>query len=309
MSAVRTIEDRDFLKGQAVEIDRLIALSGSHPLNGPQLLSRRAEIEAELSRGFENLSATPSVRIYFTGKPVIGSEGIDAKFAAESIRIAQEMVSSQYAVNKHGQVGQRGVARDESEAKLLLTGLPRGSFGLELSKPHMNDFVAANQLQSALDQITHLIDASGESDAAFDNAIEGVPWRVIDRLKDFLTTAAKHGAGIRITTPKKETILREPAVETAAKRVGATSHQEGVVEILGVFRGARLETWQFDFAPKDAPVISGRIADDITENDVIQWDKNWINKPAFWTFGWSRVRTLSGKEKSTFELKGLPKEP
>jgi len=60
------------------------------------------------------------------------------------------MVKSQFVSLRHGQVGQRGPRKSENEARLLLTGLPRGSFGLELSQPFQEDWVTANEVSDTL---------------------------------------------------------------------------------------------------------------------------------------------------------------
>lgn len=300
-----TIDQRDFFKAQSLELDRLLALSGDHPIMGLQLRARREEIAAKLASGYADAVEVPAVRLYFSGAPVRGSEGIDAKFAAESIRFAQEMVSSDYAAKRHGTLAGRGVRRNEAEAKLMLTGLPRGSFGLELSKPQVDDFVQAQELQSTLDKITHLIASSAESDAAFDQAIEGVAWRVIDRLRDFLLLARNHRAALRIATRNRESSLSESEISAAASRVEAARHSEGDETIQGVFRGARLEAWQFDFLANDGRSISGRLAETLEESDVIRWNRELTGSSTEGVFFVSRVITTSGRERVSYELKNL----
>ena len=87
-----------------------------------------AERERELN---EQIAAIPLENkesravLFFSGKPVHGSLGIDAAFASRVLEPFQNMVMADYADRKHGKVcGRHG----EAQSRLLLTGLPRGSF-------------------------------------------------------------------------------------------------------------------------------------------------------------------------------------
>jgi hypothetical protein len=80
---------------------------------------------------FENVSNVNLALV--EGRPVYGSMGIDASFAGRMLEPFQSMVMADYADRWHGVLGSRGRRPGEAQAKLLLTGLPRGSFGLELA--------------------------------------------------------------------------------------------------------------------------------------------------------------------------------
>src|ERR1043165_7187883 len=117
-------EKRRFLRRQIAESERLKELAGDHPLMGPLVAQRADEFKTEL----ETLPAggrEARTVLFFTGDPVQGTKGIDAHFASTVLLPFLEMVKSEYAAEKHGQVGERGPRRDEDEARLLLTGLPR----------------------------------------------------------------------------------------------------------------------------------------------------------------------------------------
>lgn len=138
-------EKREFIQAQILETDRLLELAGDHPLMSPALVQRKAEFENALKE-LPPPARQPRTVLFFAGGPVVGTRGIDAQFASTVIEHFVQMVKSQYASVKHGDVGSRGVRRGESEARLLLTGTPRGSFGLELSQPDAENFLAAEQL-------------------------------------------------------------------------------------------------------------------------------------------------------------------
>jgi hypothetical protein len=179
------------------------------------------------------------------------------------------MVKTQYAAVKHGRVGSRGVRRGESEARLLLTGLPRGSFGLELSQPDSEDFLAAEQLSGVLVQLTKVIESAGQNDESFAFALEDVSPRVVPRLKEFFKVVSDNKAIMRVASGDLECQLGQQNVVQAYERVKATETKEDPIELTGIFRGATLDTWRFDFRNDDGENISGRLAEDVSEAEAL----------------------------------------
>ena len=160
------------------------ALAGDHPLMGPLLAQREAELAEDLAK-LPPGGREPRTVLFFTGAPVHGSRGIDAQFAATVLMPFLEIVKSEYSAEKHGRIGERGPRKDEDEARLLLIGLPRGSFGLELSQPESDDLFAGEQLSDVLVRLTELLSSAGKSDEEFVHAMEAVSPRVYTRLPDF----------------------------------------------------------------------------------------------------------------------------
>ena len=192
-----TPDDRAFLQAQIAETDRLLEMTGDHPLMAPPLRQRASELREKLQH-LPSAHATPRTVLFFAGSPVQGSRGIDAQFASSVLQPYLEMVKTQYAATKHGHVGARGRRRDESEAKLLLTGMPRGSFGLELSKPTQDDLFSAETLSEVLVCLTEVIKSAAESDEGFAHAFASTSARVLDRLRDFFKVVrVVHFVGVR----------------------------------------------------------------------------------------------------------------
>ena len=124
---------REFLKVQLLETQRLKEMVGDHPLMSVSFTEREQELR-------EKIEALPlgnkeaRTILFFSGEPVQGSIGIDASFAGRVLEPFQSMVMADYADRWHGVVGSRGRRPGEAQSRLLLTGLPRGSFGLELAR-------------------------------------------------------------------------------------------------------------------------------------------------------------------------------
>jgi hypothetical protein len=216
------------------------------------------------------------------------------------------MVKSQYSAVKHGGVGSRGVRRGESEARLLLTGTPRGSFGLELSQPDAEDFLAAEQLSDVLIHLTKLIESAGKDDESFAFALDEVSPRVLQRLKEFFKVAADNKARVRVVSGDLECQLDEAAVGQAFERVSAAETKDEVVEMPGVFRGATLDTWRFDFRPEAGENITGRLGDDVTHEQALQMI-HLTDLHCVGTFRRTLVKTRSGMLRTRYELTALRK--
>lgn len=295
--------DKSFVQRQIVEMDRLLELAGDHPLMGFALRQRREDFQKQLSE-LPPAGPEPRTVLFFTGKPVLGSAGIDAQFASDVLRPFLEMVKTQYAAAKHGQVGSRGRRRDESEAKLLLTGLPRGSFGLELVQPNPQNLFGSQQLSDVLVRLTELIKSAGESDGGFTHALEEISPRVLDRLKDFFKVIAENKASLRMESGDLECSLDQQRVSLAFERVSKAETKENVVEKGGIFRGATLDSWRFDFRTDEGENITGRLGEEVSEA-AAEAMLGLTNKPCLAGLHESTVKTSSGVTRARYELLAL----
>lgn len=302
-NAMSLREKREFIQTQILETDRLLELTGDHPLMAPALAQRKAEFERELKE-LPPPAREPRTVLFFAGGPVLGTRGIDAQFASNVIDHFLQMVKSQYSAAKHGDVGRRGVRRGESEARLLLTGTPRGSFGLELSQPDSEDFVAAEQLSDVLVQLTKVIEYAGKDDESFAFALDDVSPRVLQRLKEFFKLAFENKARMRIVSGDLECQLDEAAVAQAFDRVSAAETDDQTVEMPGVFRGATHDTWRFDFRSEGGEHVSGRLGDDVTPDEALEMIR-LTDVPSVATIHRTLVTTRSGVLRTRYELIGL----
>lgn len=295
---------RTFLNAQIAETNRLIELAGDHPLMAPNLRQRKEELECEL-RSLPASEELPRAVLFFTGQPVVGAVGIDAEFAAKVLQPFLDMVKVQYTASKHGAVGSRGPVRDASEAKLLLTGLPRGSFGLELTPPESSDLFAGKHLSTTLVRLTEVIRSAGESDEEFATAMDDVSPRVLTRLKEFFSVMAEHQADLRLVSGDLECRLDRQRNAAAADRVSNTRTDEATIDKAGIFRGATLDSWRFDFRPVDEDTISGRIGDEVDNERLLQLCRDYMNQRCVARLKRTTVTTRSGTTRTRYELLDL----
>jgi hypothetical protein len=297
-------ERREFIQAQILETDRLIQLTGDHPLMAPALAQRKAEFENELKELPPPSKQPPRTVLFFAGGPVLGTRGIDAQFASSIINHFVQMVKSQYAAVKHGGVGTRGIRRGEAEAGLMLTGTPRGSFGLELSQPACEDWVASGQVADVLVQLTKLIESAGKDDESFAFALDDVSPRVLQRLKEFFKVASDGKARMRIVSGDLECQLDETNIAQAFERVREAKTEDNTVEWPGIFRGATLDTWRFDFRTDDGNNITGRMGENVTDEQALNMIR-FADLPCVATLHQTLVTTRSGILRTRYELNAL----
>ncbi len=297
---MNTRENKEFAQRQVAAMDRFLSWAGDDPLMGPALKQRREEFARQAA---ELPSAPPAPRavLFFTGDRVEGSKGIEVEFMTKVLEHFQQMVKTQYAFTKHGRIGDRARQPGGTEAKLLLTGTPRGSFGLELSQPRSGDLFASSKLSETLVRLTQLIKAAGEDDETFGVELEDVTPRVLSRLRRFFKVLADSNATLRLESGDLNVQLDKESVVQAAERVAAVETKPEIVELHGQFRGATLDTWRFDFRADDGLSISGRLADEVTETAAAEMNR-FTNQRCLGRLNRIRVVARGALPKERYEL-------
>jgi hypothetical protein len=296
-----TRSDREFLKVQLLEVQRLKNLTAGHPL-----MSQAFSVcEQELN---EQVQAIPLGRkesravLFFSGEPVLGSIGIDAAFAGRVIEPFQKMVAADFAYRWHHHSKARGRVLGESNSRLMLTGLPRGSFGLELSAIPSDDLFTENELADSLSHVTRMVDASARSDEDFASELTETAPRVVQNLKSFLDVVSKANAGLRLESGDRRCEMTAAQALRAYERVAETTTTEEAVSVSGIFRGVLLGSWMFNFTTSSGEDIAGRISQDLTEEQVIEFDRTYLNQSCNATFQKTSVSFRNGRNRVSYQL-------
>jgi hypothetical protein len=301
MSYLRELEQR---QAEIAGLRDILADMPDDPLAKPLLASRLQGLQEELAGLEKQPPARPEAELLFAGGPVFGCLGLDAKFASKVLDAYQDMVANHYSASRHGAVGSRGPRTGEGEARLCLTALPRGSFGLLLAQPQAEDFIAAAQLSDAMDQITSLVEAAASGDAAFTDTVEKFHPRVLTPLERFLNALETQEASVHIRSATRQCELRTEQVRAAKSRVADTKPETETIRLQGVCRGALLESWRFDFVPEGQAPISGVLADSVSETDA-KLMLAMVDSPAEAELRVTRMRTRSGFGRPAYELLSL----
>lgn len=266
MSTLRKFQEH---RAELTGLRQLLVSATDDVFEKPLLQSKIAAREGEL-RELERdpVISPPDTELLFGGRAVSGSLGIDAKFASQILEAYQDMVSNHYGARLHP--GMRGAGRrpGEQESRLFLTALPRGSFGLRLTQPQPEDFLIAQHVGEAMEELTSLVESAAAGDAAFAQGVERFHPRVLIPLGRFLDTLTNREASVTIRSGRRETSLRPEQVRAARTRVAATDTVAEEITLLGVFRGVLLESWKFDFVPDGQQAISGALADSVSDEEA-----------------------------------------
>lgn len=264
--------------------------------------ARRERLEKSLKEAAEAPRIPRTVLFFAGGDATVGSTGIDAQFVSDILKPFQEMVKSQFVSIRHGQIGQRGPRKSENEARLLLTGLPRGSFGLELSQPFQEDLVTASEVSDTLVTLSKAIEAAGESDEEFANAVDDVSPRVLPRLKEFFEIAHKYKTSLKVESGDLRCELSADRIHRAFERASSISSETTEIELTGIFRGATLDSWRFDFKPgNEETLISGRISSDMSEEAAAAMNRK-TNQQMIANLSKTVITTPSGAVRTKYEL-------
>ena len=299
-----TRAQREFLKVQLLETQRLKELVGDHPLMSVSFAEREQELR-------EKIAALPlgnkeaRTILFFSGEPVQGSMGIDASFAGRVLEPFQSMVMADYADRWHGVVGSRGRRHGEAQSRLLLTGLPRGSFGLELARADSDELFEEGQLADTLAHVTKLLESAGRSDEDFAAELDETAPRVIQNLREFLEVVAKGKAGLRLESGDFRCSMNPVEANDAFNRVAGTTTSEEPIKPPGVFKGVLLESWRFDFLTADNHSVGGKIDENLTEEQVIAMNRQFFNERCLASLLKTTVLFKNGRVRTTYTLKAL----
>ena len=259
------------------------------------------KIDARLKELADKPKINPQAEMFFVDGAVTNAHGLEITFASDMLKSYQNMVTNHYAA-KHYSLRRTGRRHGEAESHLFLTALPRGSFGMQLSQPHISDWVLAGNVSKAMEDLSGLVEAAAESDAAFDGLLGSFNSRVLKPLTSFMATLNAGGGSFRLVTGMKQVKMNREKIQEAYLRVSAASSLDREITIPGTFGGITGYSCEFDFQPHVGEVIKGPLAEEITEEDIERMNHDFTFKPCYAKLKETTVTTRSGKKKPTFEL-------
>jgi hypothetical protein len=298
------VSERESLQARLVQTRQLRSLVEDHPLMSGAYAILERDLENRLTEVAE-LDPEPRVVLYFHGDPVYGSMGIDASFASRVVEPFQNMVMTDYADRFHGVLGKRGRRVGEQQSRMMLTSLPRGSFGLELTKVESTELFEDSQLSATLKHVGELVESAASSDADFKELLDDTDPRVIQNLKRFLEVIAKGHAGLSLETGDFSFEMSPISASEAFERVSQTNSVQSDVEIPGVFKGALLESWRFDFLDSSNHKINGKLGPDLDAEEAAAMSRNFVNVPCTGLFEKTVLTFKNGRERVSYALTGL----
>lgn len=306
------MSDLSFLQIQAVQLRQLLADAGDDPILVPQLQERLADSEQQL-RAAEQAAGTlfqadiatlPRVALFLKGGGVQGSEGIRPSLAGEAL-IQYEKMFTEQALHDEREAaktaGRHRRRRGAAAPSLFFTGTPRGSFGLEFVPQKADDPTMLEIHAQALKNVATALVRVGSSLSSIDELVRGIPPRVLQPMKKFLKVLAQNGAEVRLAfsgAPSQS--LSTESVQRAVDRLERELVEEEIT-VRGQFRGLTRESVVFDLVTDDIGLITGTLADDLTEEDLERIDL-LTNKRCVASLQKTTVRQVSGAVLSNYLL-------
>lgn len=300
MSLHRKIQS---IKAQIIDTERLLEMVHDHPLMSEGLKEKLDILNDELN-SLPKESFEPTLQLLFSGNAVFGSQGIKSSFVSKIMAPIQSLIKTQLAIVKYGKVGERGKTRKKANTELYLTALPTGSFGVELSQIENdeNDLFDIIDTSEAIKDVINLVANAAENDETFESAIEKTPKRNLKNLKKFLQEVADENSILKMESGELAIELSKEKVSEASQRVSSTTEEENEIIINGIFRGLLLDSGKFEIQDEDGNRISGFINEDLNEEQLIEYDKLFLNSSCIIHLRIHVTKFITGNEKTDYEL-------
>ncbi|MCR4317502.1 MAG: hypothetical protein NUW37_14275 [Planctomycetes bacterium] len=285
-----------FLSSEITELESLLAeIPPEDVIDRKSLESRLRKVRKEIE-GVRKDRLTHRAKLYFRGKPVFGSHGMSADFAAKATNAFNDAVVAVAAAFLDG-FKETGPFPEKRRNNLVLTGTAVGSFGLVFETPENDDpqldlFPEQTSTERAIEQIQNLLQKSIEgSDDELTNLVDEIHPRAAKKVAAFLSVIAGQDAWFAMEFKDKP--LRFDSVEqikVVSERLGSDNIFETEETIRGEFQGARVVSLDFDFKRSDNDeIIKGKIGKHFSNPGIL--NSEYFSKPVTAKFHLVRVGT------------------
>ena len=272
--------DLDFLHADLAAVNDMLGRTSEEDVMARMGLEGRCrELKAQiLAAEREGERTTASVSLFFGGRPVAGTLGIDSRFATAAVAMFQELVAKVFA---HGSdaISPRGTKSMKESSTLFITRLTRGSVGfvLEEMRPRANPTDSA--LTEAVNEATELMESIGGSDEGrFQESLEATDQRVMGTAGKLFGLLHRNEATLRLVTGNSDRTFGVRAVARAAGRSKSTTTGTEKRSIPGRLAGLLPDARQFEFRRSDNDkVITGKIAGSIDAHTLAHAAEQWLN--------------------------------
>jgi hypothetical protein len=278
MASMRKLE-RDFAYADRSAVTGLLAqLTEEDVMTRISLEARLEELQQTIADLADEVEApTASAMLFFGGRPVLGSRGIESEFAGSAVTKFQDIVAKMLA-HETGGLGQRGIVPNKSAATLHITNIVRGSFGFLLEEVEPQQPLMDTQLKTAVNDVTRLLDAFGEPDEEeFRTAVETIDQRLLGTAREFFDLMRHNGATLRLVAGDLDRSFGTAAVTRAAERATSTTVEDAEEALHGQLAGVLPDAHQFEFRTAELGTIRGRVDRALSADKLAQFNKDLVN--------------------------------
>jgi hypothetical protein len=282
MSSSRKLE-RDFVRADIAAVGTLLSqLDEEDVMARFGLEARLEELQATISELDKlPIETSASASLFFGGRPVVGTRGIESEFAGAAVAKFQDLVAKVLA-HETGNLGQRGVVPRKASATLHITNIVRGSFGFLFEEIDPQAQIVDSSLKIAVDEASRLLDAFGEPDEEeFRTAVETIDQRLLATTREFFDLMRHSGATMRLLAGETDRSFGAEAVARASERAKTTTVEDFDDSVVGQLAGVLPDAHQFEFrAGPERGVIRGKIDKTFSSNQLALFYRDWVNVTA-----------------------------
>lgn len=226
----------DALKADLSAIDEMLAsfTEDDDPIGWYQFSARKEEIERSLGEIVSLPHTHAELGVFFGGRPVEGSRGINADFAGKALEDLQALVSKRYSGREFGRLAQRGPVPGGDASHMLVTGIVRGSVGFVLEEPGNGPQLIETPLKEVVDEVADILWRVGaDEEAVFEEAAAELDERLLVTLRQFFQRLDDFGATMRIVDGTRDFLLDRSAISRARERTQAIEIVERDTKMTG----------------------------------------------------------------------------
>lgn len=262
-----TFLDRPGIVAELSGIDQLINyLPLEDALGRLSLDSRKRHLEEQLEQLGNERHTLASTALYFGGRPVIGSRGIQAEFASKVLDDYRDSVVNMWA-SAEGEFASRGPVPDQDSARLHITELLHGSVGFLIEEIDLKAVpLFPSPLKKAADAIDELIVAvAQQTDEEFERGLEQLHPRVFRAVERLIKDLHQAEATVRVVDEARDVVLTRDDVGKAYVRLEATNLEETEFTIDGLLIGLLPYGERFEFQREGGQLITGKVSSRLSE--------------------------------------------
>jgi hypothetical protein len=266
------------------ELEALLARIPKDNVISRMGLESRLKAAKNAIAGYNPLELPRKARLTFRGRPVIGSYGASAEFAAKASSFFTDAFSAVVAGISEN-LRYMGPIPDKEKNQLLITGTAVGSFGFEFELPGLQAqrtngqvdlFPEAakpeNRPEVAMEKLGKLFQVAAEgSDDDIAELVDEIHPRAVKKASEFLDYLSQQDAWCGVEF--KETVFRFGGVEqvrASAARLESNNIKESDENYRGEFQGVLPKSRTFEFKVIDQDqILRGKVGPEIEDADVL----------------------------------------
>ncbi len=269
-----------FVSSEIKELESLLAKIPKEKAINRIGLEARLKATKEAIAGFNPDESPRKARLTFRGRPVFGSHGMSADFAAKSAGYFTDAFSAVVAGITEN-LRYMGPIPDKEKNQLLITGTAIGSFGFEFELPKIQTeqqqelISLPNRPEDAMEKLERLFRVAAEgSDDDIAELVEEIHPRAVKKAAEFLGYVSEQEAWCGLEF--KESSFRFSGIEqvrNSAARLESKNIKETDDSFTGEFQGVLPKGRTFEFKLRDQNgILRGKVGSEIEDADVLNRD-------------------------------------